>query len=109
MWNVDPTKMCRNHLLGEHLELHMFANALANNKPKLTGFVNKGLLHMENIVLRHKILAEEMKNRNYNHKSPLEMPKALPDYVTVELWTTNLIDIEKNERDLHSRCSKCKF
>jgi hypothetical protein len=24
MWMVDPRIMCRNHLLGEHAEIHMF-------------------------------------------------------------------------------------
>lgn len=24
MWGVDPSAMCRNHLLGEHVEMHMF-------------------------------------------------------------------------------------
>ena len=24
MWNVDPKLMCNKHLLGEHVEMHMF-------------------------------------------------------------------------------------
>ncbi len=25
---VDPTIMCRNHLLGEHVEIHMFVGTI---------------------------------------------------------------------------------
>ena len=28
MWGVDPKQMCRQHLLGEHVELHMQAGAV---------------------------------------------------------------------------------
>jgi hypothetical protein len=28
MWMVDPRQMCRQHLLGEHNELHMFAGTM---------------------------------------------------------------------------------
>lgn len=30
MWMVDPKIMCRKHLLGEHLELHMLAGCINN-------------------------------------------------------------------------------
>lgn len=28
MWMVPPELMCRQHLLGEHVELHMFVGAI---------------------------------------------------------------------------------
>ena len=28
MWNVDVTKMCNKHLLGEHVEMHMFVGII---------------------------------------------------------------------------------
>ncbi len=31
MWMVDTKKLCRQHLLAEHSEMHMFAGALAHN------------------------------------------------------------------------------
>ena len=32
MWMIDPKLLCRKHLLGEHLEIHMFV-----------GTINKGI------------------------------------------------------------------
>ena len=42
MWLVDPKKLCREHLLGEHLEMHMFAYSINNDK-NIEGFLEKGL------------------------------------------------------------------
>lgn len=31
MWTAEPDKMCLQHLLGEHVELHMIRTALEND------------------------------------------------------------------------------
>ena len=32
IWNISPKKLCRNHLLGEHRELHAIWSVLVNGK-----------------------------------------------------------------------------
>jgi hypothetical protein len=41
MWMVWPELMCRKHLLGEHVEIHMLLGAL-NKGHRVQGFINKG-------------------------------------------------------------------
>ena len=43
MWMVPPSKMCRKHLLGEHVELHMIAACLRLGK-SIRGYVETGLI-----------------------------------------------------------------
>lgn len=69
MWMVDPRVMCRKHLLGEHVELHMLVGAILKGK-SLKGFIDKKLI-CNSIRKRHSQLVKEMKARGYTHKSPL--------------------------------------
>lgn len=69
MWMIDPAKMCRQHLLGEHNELHKLAGALKKGK-RLNGYFKKGLLEPLKLVARHQELVTEMHKRGYNHQSP---------------------------------------
>jgi hypothetical protein len=73
IWDIPPNKLCRNHLLGEHRELHAIWTIITENKK---GYSNhpetlrwKGKLKA--LYNRHELLVEEMKLRGYNHKSPL--------------------------------------
>ena len=38
MWMVDPKKMCRKHLLGEHVEIHMMVGTLLKGR-SIDGFL----------------------------------------------------------------------
>jgi hypothetical protein len=66
MWNVDPKLLCHKHLLGEHLEMHMFASAIRENK-SIARYLANGLVEPERIVKRHNELAQEMLDRGYRH------------------------------------------
>lgn len=72
-WMVDPRIMCRKHLLGEHVEHHMFVGAI-NKGTSLDGFLLKNLLEPLSLLDRHAALADEMGRRGYNHNSPLPLP-----------------------------------
>jgi hypothetical protein len=98
MWNIDPEKMCNQHLLGEHVECHMFVGTLNKNK-SVKGYLDKGLVEIHNIKKRHKELVNEMKNRGMNHKSEL------PYYKKQKI---GFVNINKNEKDLFKRCDKCR-
>ena len=71
MWKVNPELMCRKHLLGEHLEMHMFIGCLLKGK-NIQGYINKGLIEVDKIRERHEQLKEEMEKRGYVHNSPLK-------------------------------------
>lgn len=111
MWMVDPKLMCRKHLLGEHVELHMIVGAINKGK-SLEGFLVDNMLEPRSIIRRHEELAEEMARRGYNHKSPLLTHLAvLPSSV----WLGNIkkpsieIIIDRNAAhlDLINRCEEC--
>ncbi len=98
MWKLPVKMMCRNHLLGEHLEMHMFVGCLNRNK-SVEGYLNKGLLEIHNLENRHEKLVKEMLKRGFNHNSPL------PEFARKKLGKIN---IQKNKKELLNRCEKCK-
>jgi len=62
MWMVNPKIMCRQHLLGEHVEIHMFVGTLSRGK-SVKGYLEKGLLEVHNLYWRHEELVEEIKTK----------------------------------------------
>ena len=97
---VNPRIMCRQHLLGEHAEIHMFIGTINRGK-SVRGYLEKGLLEVHNLYNRHEELVCEMKLRKYNHYSEVD-----------EKWKfvekAGNIDKEKNLIELVSRCSRCE-
>ncbi|ADI74947.1 conserved hypothetical protein [Methanohalobium evestigatum Z-7303] len=75
IWDIPPDKLCRNHLLGEHRELHALWSIIINNKkaysnhPETLRWKDK----LRALHLRHEKLVEEMDKRGYNHQSPLDV------------------------------------
>jgi hypothetical protein len=100
MWMVNPRIMCRQHLLGEHVEIHMFIGTINRNK-SIKGYLEKGLLEVHNLYSRHAELVEEMRRRGYNHCSEVNEKWKLVEKLGV-------IDKEKNVNELVNRCLKCK-
>lgn len=98
MWGVNTKVMCRQHLLGEHLEMHMFLGAL-NGRSNIHGHINNQLIEVHNIKKRHDKLVKEMKRRGYNHKSVMVLNK--------KLVTVGFIDVKTNLKELKQRCKKC--
>jgi hypothetical protein len=98
MWNVDPKMLCRNHLLGEHRELHALVGII-NRKICLDGYIANRLIEVHNIKTRHQELVQEMQCRGYNHKS------SLPDF---DSFVCGDVDVEKNIIDLKMRCRECR-
>lgn len=96
---VDPRIMCRKHLLGEHVEHHMFVASI-NRGLSLTGYLDGNLLEPESLGSRHAALVEEMLARGYAHSSPLpEVRRALP---------SRRINREAALADLLARCPECR-
>ena len=78
VWDIPPRKLCRQHLLGEHRELHAMWTVITENKKGYSKHPEtlrwKGKLNA--MYLRHEELVLEMHNRGYNHHSPLDKRKA---------------------------------
>ena len=98
MWNVDTGKMCTRHLLGEHVEMHMFVGALNKNK-SVKGYVDTGLVETHNIEKRHGEIVKEFKKRGFNHKSPL---------LRYKTKVMGKVDAENNLKELARRCKECR-
>lgn len=74
IWDVPPARLCRQHLLGEHRELHGLWNILSQGKrgysrhPETVRWQGK----LAALFQRHELLVIEMENRGYRHTSPLD-------------------------------------
>jgi hypothetical protein len=91
--------LCDKHLLGEHVEHHMFIGTIARNI-SIKGYLEKGLLEPNTLYMRHAELVKEMIERGMNHKSIL--PKInIPNI-------KGKININCNIENLKNRCNKCK-
>jgi hypothetical protein len=74
IWDVPPSILCRQHLLGEHRELHGLWRILTEDR---RGYANhpetrrwRGKLAA--LYQRHEALAAEMARRGYRHATPLD-------------------------------------
>jgi hypothetical protein len=104
---VEPTKMCRKHLMGEHVEIHMLIGSMRKGK-SIKGFIDNGLLEISSIYKRHSDLVSEMIKRGYNHKSDLdelEVKKLISKYKQYEDMKVNR---KKSYDELIGRCNECK-
>lgn len=101
MWMIEPHLLCRQHLLGEHLETHMFIGHILGDRP-LQGFANRGLLQAESLAQRHEALVIEMLMRGYNHQSEL------PEFFVPQYLIGSQVDVERSIADLKERCQECR-
>ena len=101
-WLVDPKLLCRKHLLGEHVECHMFLGTIKKGI-SVDGYVSTGLFDPSKLYSRHAELVAEMERRGYGHYSDLEK-------IDVSKCTTltSFTDVLANTLDLITRCSECK-
>jgi hypothetical protein len=78
IWDVSPSLLCRQHLLGEHRELHGLWRILIEDRkgyarhPETRRWRGK----LAALYERHEALVEEMARRGYQHASPLHRRQA---------------------------------
>jgi hypothetical protein len=78
IWDLPPSLLCRQHLLGEHRELHGLWRILTENRqgyshhPETRRWRGK----LSALYQRHEVLTEEMARRGYRHASPLDQRQA---------------------------------
>lgn len=86
IWDVDPSRLCRSHLLGEHRELHGLWNILTRDMrgyrshPETRRWEGK----LAALYRRHEALVVEMTRRGYRHASPLDPEAATGSAVQQE-------------------------
>jgi len=100
MWMISPHLLCRKHLLGEHVEIHMLCGAMQGGK-SLAGHLERGQLEPQNAQRRHLELVVEMARRGYNHRSPLPI-------VHVRPHQHGYVNAEQSQLDLIARCPDCR-
>jgi hypothetical protein len=81
IWDISPELLCRQHLLGEHRELHAIWSVIQNNKkgyskhPETIRWQGK----TNALYSRHELEVKEMKKRGYQHHSSLDFKLASGD------------------------------
>ncbi len=75
IWDIPPHKLCRQHLLGEHVELHGIWTIVTEGReggyahhPEVERWRGK----LKALYNKHEEIVEEMLQRSYQHNSPLD-------------------------------------
>ena len=115
IWDSIPCKkLCNNHLLGEHREIHAIWNTFRDkhkrhyNNPEMKRWKEK----MKALYNRHEEEVREMERRGFNHKSPL-MPKDFASGKEVQdefIYTEqdHIDTLRQRSQDRNIRCD-CKL
>lgn len=98
MWRIEPALLCRQHLLGGHVETHMAVGTIARGTT-LGRFITDGLIETAAIQHEHDALAEEMLRRGYRHNSPMQY------FDTLGLGR---VDSNVSRQELIHRCPECR-
>lgn len=99
MWNIDPKLLCLQHLMSEHVQMHMAAKRI-NKGQNLLGYIMKGMIEPHNVVKRHDELAQELDDRGHHHKTPIE--------ITTTVKEEGHIDLLKSIKTLAETCLDCR-
>jgi len=104
MWGVNPKLLCRQHLLGEHNEIHKHRHNFVKKHSIAKRISPVVQIEPENMQKRHDELVKEMISRGYNHNSPFEQPD-LSHLLDNERFAE--INIYISIADLLNRCPEC--
>ena len=104
MWMLLPEGMCRKHLLGEHVELHMLLGSMRRGK-SIEGFFSGGLVDPQLVFARHEELVAEMLRRGFKHASPIEASECAS--LAARYTGRTSINIAANAAELQRRCPDC--
>jgi len=107
IWDIEIERLCNQHLLGEHRELHAIWSILINNKkgysnhPETKRWVGK----LNALYSRHEEQVKEIEKRKFKHRSPLEKK-----YLKGENIQNEFVDsIEEQIRILKEKKCKCNL
>jgi hypothetical protein len=106
IWDVPPEKLCRNHLLGEHSELHGIWTILTEgrqgyaNHPEVVRWRGK----LKALYRKHRQIVDEMLKRGYQHNSPLDPALA----TGVEHQDDHVDSLQEQVRILRDKGCDCR-
>jgi len=105
---VDPRILCRQHLCGEHYEIHALMGCLRRGH-SVDGYLVNNLLEPSSLFARHEALKEEMLSRGYNHQSHLDSDECerCIKYLS-PLRKIKTIHVGMALADLLNRCQECQ-
>jgi hypothetical protein len=107
IWDLPVEKLCKNHLLGEHRELHAIWNIISQDKkgyskhPETKRWKGK----LKALYIRHEELVTEIKKRGYNHNSSLDARLA----VGKETQDECVDSIDTQIKILKNKMCKCEL
>ncbi len=86
IWDLEPGRLCRAHLLGEHRELHGLWAILTQGKRGYRAHPETRRWHgkLAALYARHEALVQEMVRRGYRHATPLDARLATGEAVQRE-------------------------
>lgn len=105
MWMLPPSLLCRDHLLGEHGEIHKHRHNFVKQHNMSGRTIAPAQIEPAAMQDRHDEIVLEMVRRGYNHKSPYEQPDI--SYLLIEAQNAK-VDMDYNYKDLAGRCAECK-
>jgi Pyrimidine dimer DNA glycosylase len=87
IWDLEPRFLCDRHLLGEHRELHAVWTVLSEGKRGYANHPETGRWRgrLAALYARHELQVEEMQQRGFSHRSPLDPKLATGDSSQPEL------------------------
>lgn len=73
VWDVEPSRLCRSHLLGEHAEVHAVFAVISGDRAGYRAHpeVRRWRGKLPALKKRHDALAAELERRSYRHASPM--------------------------------------
>lgn len=107
MWLCDPKIMCKKHLLGCHVEMHMFIGSIKKGI-SINGYLKNNLIEPLKLKTYHDLLAEEMINRGCNHKSDMTETDFNIIFNLSEDQINWKMNKESSLNDLLERCPECR-
>ncbi len=105
IWDIKTKYLCKNHLLGEHRELHAIWNIITKNKISYKNHpeVKRWRGKLKALYLRHEEEIKEMKKRGYRHKSNLNKNQAKGEEEQ-KLYLESISEQIKNIKDKKCSC-----
>lgn len=104
---TKPRLMCRKHLMGEHVEMHMFIGGMRKGI-SMEGYAENELFEPASLLERHDDLALEMAARGYRHSSPMPEDTALLCALLPSHIGQARVPRDSAREELIRRCPECR-
>jgi putative hemolysin len=107
IWDIPPERLCGQHLLGEHRELHAIWTVITESRsgyskhPETLRWVDS----LAALYTRHEAEVTEMERRGYHHRSPLDIRLATGKKVQEKFVDT----IDMQVENIHNKGCNCNI